>query len=452
MSERTNGTRTEAKRGVHVITFGCQMNEYDSRKMLELLADDYRPVDDPADADLVLVNTCSVRDKPMQKVFSVAGQIAPLKKRNPHLILAVAGCVAQQMKDELLRVVPAVDLVIGTDSQTRLPELVRQVRKGGRLAAVEPDPNSFHTESVHPDVLGSLGRSLSAFVAVQKGCDKFCTYCIVPFTRGRERNRPLPDVLAEVRALAAQGVREVTLLGQNVNSYGKRPEDDHSFPDLLRAVGEVDGLWRLRFVTSHVRHIDEEQIRALAELPKVCEYLHLPVQSGSDRILKAMNRGYTRDEYLNKVRELKQAVPNLALSGDMIVGFPGETEEDFQDTLSILEEVRYETLFSFIYSPRPGTRAATLPLDIPREVALDRLNRLQDLQKRITLETTARYLGTEQEVLVEGSSKQSDQEASGRTRTNRIVNFPKPTIRVGELVRVRITEAFQNSLRGEEVE
>ncbi len=437
------------KRGAHFITFGCQMNEYDSRKMLELLSEDYQAVDDPAHADLVLINTCSVRDKPMQKVFSVAGQIAPLKKQNPDLVLAVAGCVAQQMKEELLKAVPAVDLVVGTDRQIHLPELVKQVRREGQLAAVDLNPDAFHGESVHPDMLQSLGRKLSAFVAVQKGCDKFCSYCIVPFTRGRERNRSLEDILTEVRSLVSQGVREVTLLGQNVNAYGTRKEDQHSFSHLLRAVNDIEGLWRLRFVTSHVRHIDREQIDTLAQLPKLCEYLHLPVQSGSNDVLKRMNRGYTREEYLTKVDELKRTVPNLALSGDIIVGFPGETEEDFQQTLSIIEAVRYETLFSFIYSPRPGTRAASWPLDIPREVALDRLKRLQDLQKKITLETTARYLGTEQEVLVEGASKQNPNEARGRTRTNRIVNFPVERIEVGQLMTVRITEAFQNSLRGE---
>jgi len=438
-------------KGVYIATFGCQMNKYDSEKMMELLAPDYMPVSEPEEADLILVNSCSVRDKAEQKLYTTIGRYIPLKKSKPNLIIGAAGCVAQQIKEKVFERFPQLDICIGTDAIQSIRELVEEVEeKRIRMQDTAFRSGGYHiieTDAPYPALVPGLVPT--TFVAIQKGCDHFCSYCIVPFTRGREKSRPVAEIAAECRRLVENGVREVTLLGQNVNSYGNDlPDTD--FADLLREINDIDGLLRIRFVTSHAASLNERQMQAMAELPKVCEYLHLPIQCGSNKILELMNRGYTAEEYLNKLARLREYLPNVSLSGDIIVGFPQETEEDFQRTLDVLRAVRYETLFAFAYSPRPLTKAAQLEDNVPREVKLERLSRLLELQKVITREANRTYTGRTLEVLVDGSARR-DNEMQGRTRSNKIVNFPGSPELVGKMVDVQIVAAYQNSLKGKQV-
>ncbi len=437
------------KKKLHIITYGCQMNQYDSMRMKERLADEYDSVDAAEEADLIIINTCSVREKPENKVYSQLGGLRSLKRKNPDLVVAVAGCVAQQEKEHLLKQAPHLDLVLGPDEEPNLPELIEQVQQGKRLVATRFDPNPFHLQAQSPLPEMGQGGKVSAFLAVQKGCNHFCTYCIVPYVRGREKSRPLAEILDETRRFAEVGIREITLLGQNINGYGTDFENGPDFADLLRAVAEIDGIERIRFVTSHPAAMTDRHLDAMAEVDKVCEYLHLPVQSGSDAVLAAMRRGYTRGEYLDLIQRLKQRIPDLALSGDMIVGFPGETEEDFQQTLDLVREIGYHTLYSFAYSERPGTRAARMVDDVVKEDKLERLARLQALQKELTLAANKRLLGSRQQVLFEGHSKRTNGDLSGRTRCNKIVNVPANSEWLGRFANVRITAAYQNSLRGE---
>ncbi len=440
------------KRKLHIITHGCQMNQYDSRRMRERLADGWTDAATAEDADCIIINTCSVREKPQKKVLSELSRLKPLKKDRPDLILAVAGCVAQQEREHLLDLVPYLDLVVGPDRLSELPELIARVQSGKRIVRTgfEPDGFTLDTLAPHPS-LGQNGQ-VSAFVAVQKGCDHFCTYCIVPHVRGREKSRPLNEVTEEIRSYAAVGIKEITLLGQNINSYGNDFPQGPDFVDLLAASAEIDGIERLRFVTSHPAAMTDRHIDAMADIPKICPYLHLPIQAGSDRILSAMKRGYTCAEYLNIIRRLKERTPNLALSGDIIVGFPGETEADFQETLRVLETVRYDSLFSFVYSVRPGTKAANLPDDVSREAKLERLARLQTLQKEITREANLHMVGSIQEVLLEQVSKRSPLDLSGRTPCNKVVNVKADKRLLGSTVPVEISAAYQNSLRGTIIE
>jgi len=431
---------------LYVETFGCQMNVSDSEKMTALLKEHgYGATSDPACADLIILNTCSIRAKAEQRVYHSLNRFKPMKRANRRLIIGVGGCVAQQEGERLLQKAPHLDLVFGTHNLARLPELVRAAEQGERRVEVgfaEDDTSRL----LFPQVADAPG--VARFVTVMQGCDNYCSYCIVPYVRGREISRPTAAILEEVRSLADRGVKEVTLLGQNVNSYGRQAETEPDFPALLRQVAAVDGIERLRFTTSHPRDLSPNLIACFAELPKLCGHIHLPPQAGSNAVLTRMNRGYSREEYLSKIAALRAACPDLLITGDMIIGFPGETEADFAQTLALMEEVRYADLFYFVYSARPGTKAAEFPelLDAGEKQA--RLEQLQTLQRQMTLECNQALLGTRQQLLVEGVSRRGDQ-LYGRTGGNRVVNFSGDTALIGGLVTVAVTEAFQNSLQGE---
>jgi tRNA-2-methylthio-N6-dimethylallyladenosine synthase len=437
-------------RKVFIKTFGCQMNEYDSAKMADVLGTEaYETTDNPEEADVILFNTCSVREKAQEKVFTELGMVKHLKQRNPEVIIGVGGCVASQEGAAIVQRAPYVDLVFGPQTLHRLPEMMRRRQSSGRPQVDISFPEIEKFDRLPP----ARVEGPSAFVSIMEGCGKFCTYCIVPFTRGEEVSRPLEDVLAEVAHLAAEGVGEVTLLGQNVNAY-RGLMDDGDTADLallLELVGEVPGIERIRFTTSHPREFTQRLIDTYTRVPKLVSHLHLPVQSGSDRILAAMKRGYTVLEYKSIVRKIRAARPDISLSTDFIVGFPGGTEADFEATLRLLEEVNFDHSFSFVYSPRPGTPAAALADDTPQEMKLARLHRLQaqlDVQVKAYSEA---MVGTVQRVLVEGPSKKDANEVSGRTGNNRVVNFAGPHRLIGHFVDVQIVRALPNSLRGEVV-
>ncbi|MBM4301918.1 MAG: tRNA (N6-isopentenyl adenosine(37)-C2)-methylthiotransferase MiaB [Deltaproteobacteria bacterium] len=435
------------KRKLYIRTFGCQMNVADSELMAQVLGEDFDLTVRAEDADLYLINTCAIRRKSEEKVKSLLGSLKPLKQAHPQLILAVGGCVAQQEGERLLAFAPHLNLVFGTKGIYRLPELVDRAARGERVVdvALERDlPDSPH-RSWPPGTVQTM-------VTIMRGCDNFCSFCVVPYVRGRETSREPGAIVDEVAAFVAAGGLEVTLLGQNVNSYGRGLPEPITFPQLLQRLNGLPGLNRLRFATSHPRDLSPELINAFGELHALCEHLHLPVQSGANRILARMNRGYTREHYREKVASLKGACPGIALSTDLIVGFPGETEADFIQTLDLMREAGFDQAFSFKYSPRPQTRAATFPDQVPEDVKAERLARLQALQDELTQKAHARLVGREQEVLVEGRSKRSPQELCGRLRTNQIVNFIGPRELVGDLARVAITEAHPHSLKGRWVE
>ncbi len=435
-------------RRVFLETFGCQMNDNDSQRILGLLERmDYARTEYPDDADLIIINTCSVRDKAEQKVYSMLGRFKALKDENPGIIIGVSGCVAQQQGETLLKRAPYLDLVFGPHNIHRLGELITEV--SGRKVRVAA---TAQNETIEEDEYGYFPRAaagIKAFVSIMRGCDNFCAYCIVPYTRGREVSRKSQEVVDEVKRLADSGVMEVTLLGQNVNSYGA--SGDVSFSELLRRVAGVEGVKRIRFVTSHPKDISRELIGLFGEVPKLCRHMHLPVQSGSNAVLKTMGRGYTKEEYLEKVMLLKGLYPDMSLTTDIIAGFPGESEDDFSETRGLLESVRFDNIFSFMYSPRPNTRAATFGRQVPPEVKSRRLQELQAAQREITLERSKALVGKTLEVLVEGVNKTDGAELSGRTVCNRIVNFPAPVELgglAGSLIDISITRAFPNSLRG----
>jgi len=430
---------------IYVATFGCQMNEYDSERMLRLMAGQgFVPTADPAQADLILVNTCSIREKAAQKVYSLLGRLRPLKEKNPHLVIGVGGCVAQQEGEKLLDQAPFVDLVFGTHAVHLLPELLEQASEKGRRVC----STDFNYELAPAPGLGPKPAPLKAYLTIMQGCDNFCTYCVVPYVRGREKSRRPEDILAEARDLLDHGVKEITLLGQNVNSYGRGLEPKITFAELVRKIAGLPGLTRLRFTTSHPKDLSPDLIRAFSEVKPLCEHLHLPVQSGSTRVLKAMNRGYTRDDYLEKVAALREACPDLALTTDVIVGFPGESEADFEATLDLIGRVRYDGMYSFKYSDRPMTKAARLPDKVDEAVKGRRLAELQAVQKEITLEKNRALIGRRVEVLVEGKSGRYAQQLTGRTRTNKIVNFVGPESLIGEPAEPVVIEAWANSLIG----
>ncbi|PNU20878.1 tRNA (N6-isopentenyl adenosine(37)-C2)-methylthiotransferase MiaB [Geothermobacter hydrogeniphilus] len=432
-------------------TFGCQMNVVDSERIVVLLEEiGYRQTDRVEDADLILLNTCSVRDKAERKVIGHLGRFKPLKENNPGLIVAVGGCVAQQEGASFLEKIPHLDLVFGTHNIHKLPELVRRVEeKRERCHEVEFLDRETRLR-LFPQRSGS--ESVTRFVTVMQGCDNFCSYCIVPHVRGREVSRPSGEILEEIRQLAAAGVREVTLIGQNVNSYGARDAGEKSFAELLRAVHRVDGIERIRFTTSHPKDLSDQLIDCFGECGKLAHHLHLPLQAGSDRVLRTMNRGYTVADYLGKVERLKAVCPDIRLTTDLIVGFPGETEEDFLGTLQLVETLRYSDAYTFLYSPRPGTAAAELPDDTPRAVRQERFERLLKLQNRISEEAWQGDVGKTLEVLVEGTSRQGEGQLFGRSSWNRIVNFSGPTELVGRMVKVRVTRSLRNSQLGERVD
>ena len=422
------------------------MNVNDSEKIVALLKGaGYRPTTDFSLADLIILNTCSVRAKAEQKVYNHLGRYKGLKNRNRRMILGVGGCVAQQEGERLLASVPFLDIVFGTHNLHLLPEMVRAAEKGQRLAETAFIDNDTRLDLFPAD---PGGGGVSRFVTVMQGCDNFCSYCIVPHVRGREISRRSAEIVDEIGKMADKGVREVTLLGQNVNSYGLKSPDEPEFAALLRLVAGIPGIERIRFTTSHPKDISPPLIACFAELPKLCGHIHLPAQSGSDAVLARMNRGYTRVQYLAKVAALRDARPDIQITGDMIVGFPGETEDDFARTLSLMEEVRYADLFSFIYSPRPETKAAEYPEHIDRVEKQTRLDRLLGLQRGMTLEWNRSLVGSRQRVLAEGISKRGDQ-LYGRTSGNRTVNFAGDPALIGSMVEVTITRAFQNSLLGE---
>jgi tRNA-2-methylthio-N6-dimethylallyladenosine synthase len=430
------------KKKVYIKTFGCQMNVADSEQMVQVLAQDYVLTDRPDDADLYLVNTCAIRKKSEEKVRSLLGSLKALKQKRPQMLLGVGGCVAQQEGERLLTAVPHLDLVFGTHGIYRLPELVHRAsrQREADVALRDGFPPA-------PPRRWQPGAA-QALVTIMQGCDNYCAFCVVPYVRGRENSRPPAEIVAEVQDFLAAGGKEVTLLGQNVNSYGRGLDEPVTFSELLRRLAELPGLARLRFATSHPKDLSDEIIGLFGELQPLCEHLHLPVQSGSDRILAAMNRAYTREQYLEKVGKLRRTLPGISLSTDLIVGFPGETEADFQDTLDLVQEVAFHQAYCFKYSPRPQTSAASLPDQVPEEVKAERLTRLLDLQNRLILEAHQSLVGQTREVLVEGGSKRSAEELSGRLRTNQVVNFSGPQKLVGRLVRVEITEAHPHSLKG----
>jgi len=436
------------KKSFYLETFGCQMNVVDSERIVDLLQQiGYVQVASADDADLILLNTCSVRDKAERKVYGHLGRFKPLKDENPALILGVGGCVAQQEGERLLEKLPYLDIVFGTHNVHKLPDMVRAVE--------EKRVRCHETEFLDAETRLQLfpgrteGKGVTRFVTVMQGCDNFCSYCVVPHVRGREVSRPADEIVTEARDLAAQGVREITLIGQNVNSYGAKEKDGVTFAALIRRVAQIEGIERIRFTTSHPKDLSDELIDAFGEIDKLCRHLHLPVQSGSDRILELMNRGYTRRHFLDRIARLKAVAPDMRFTTDIIVGFPGETEDDFAQTLSLVEEVRYADAFTFIYSPRPGTTAAKLKDDTPREVVQKRFDRLLALQEGLSATAWKQDVGDVLPVLVEGESRQGEGQLFGRSTWNRIVNFSGPSDLVGKIVPVRVTESFRNSQGGE---
>jgi tRNA-2-methylthio-N6-dimethylallyladenosine synthase len=439
----------EQLKKVYIRTFGCQMNELDSGKMLRLLeADGYVSTDAMEQADVILINTCSVREKPEQKVRSLMGRLRPLKEERKDLVLGLTGCYAQQESGALLRSFPWLDLVMGPDAIARLPGLLLDVQLGRqRVLATEQLDRQNYPFTNDLVVRGESGAT--AFVTIQKGCDSFCSFCIVPFTRGREASRPADDIVAEVRGLAQRGVAEVTLLGQNVNSYGLKKSDEPPFHALIARVAEVDGIERIRFTTSNPWDLHEGLIDLFRSEPRLCSYFHLPVQSGSDSMLARMRRNHTVAYYLTLVDALREARPEIALSTDIIVGFPGETEQEHQATLSLLEQVRYDFIYSFHYSPRPHTPASrNLPDDVPLDVKKRRLQEVHTVQAEITRERMEAWQGQVVPVLIEGPSRRDPSWLSGRISQNWIVNFPAEGQPQGPLVDVHIDQVLSNCLLG----
>jgi|688.fasta_scaffold258168_2 tRNA-2-methylthio-N6-dimethylallyladenosine synthase len=444
---------TPVAKKVYIRTFGCQMNEYDSDKMADVLraAEGYEPTPDPEQADLILFNTCSVREKAQEKVFSDLGRVKHLKKKG--VLIGVGGCVASQEGAAIVERAPYVDLVFGPQTLHRLPQMIEARRQANRAQVDISFPEIEKFDHLPPAKV----EGASAFVSIMEGCSKYCSYCVVPYTRGEEVSRPFEDVLVEVAGLADQGVKEVTLLGQNVNAWrGKMGETDEiaDFALLLEYVAEIPGIERIRYTTSHPNEFTPRLVQAYAEIPKLVNHLHLPVQHGSDRILMAMKRGYTALQYKSTIRALRKVRPDISLSSDFIVGFPGETEEDFGKMMALIEEIGFDSSFSFVFSPRPGTPAANLADDTPQTVKLKRLQHLQATIEANVRRISASREGTVQHILVEGPSRKSAAELMGRTECNRIVNFdggPASGRLVGQMIDVRITQALPHSLRGEVV-
>ena len=441
---------TENVKKVFIRTFGCQMNEYDSDKMLDILglAEPVELTQDPALADVILFNTCSVREKAQSKVFSDLGRVKVLKKANPNLIIGVGGCVASQEGATIVKRAPYVDVVFGPQTLHRLPELIAKRQQTGKSQVDISFPEIEKFDALPPPRVDGP----AAFVSIMEGCSKYCSVCVVPYTRGEEVSRPFEDVLTEVADLADQGVREVTLLGQNVNAYlGKMGDTDQiaDFATLLEYVHDIPGIARIRYTTSHPKEMTSRLIDAYATLPKVVSFLHLPVQAGSDRVLAAMKRGYTTLEFKSIVRRLRQARPGITLSSDFIVGFPGETDSDFDQTMALIDEIGFDTSFSFMYSKRPGTPAADLTDEVPDMLKLKRLHRLQTKINEQASAIAHAMVGQPQRVLVEGPSRRDPTEMMGRTENNRIVNFKGSPRLIGQLVDITINEVNTNSLRGE---
>ncbi len=429
---------------VYIKTFGCQMNEYDSQRILSVFNNyGFSKSETPQNADFAILNTCSVREKPHHKVVSEIGRLKKIKNRNPSFKIGICGCVAQQEGEKFLKHYPYVDFVIGTEAVSRLENILDLVLSGEKVSDIEiKDENlSIDTFTRH--------AGTSAFLTIMKGCNNYCSYCIVPYVRGREISRKSNEIINEAKYLVHSGVKEITLLGQNVNSYGKNLDENINFPKLLYMINKIEGLQRLRFVTSHPKDFSDDLLSAMKDIDSICEYLHLPLQSGSDNILKKMNRKYTYESYKEKILKTKEQIPGIAVSSDFIVGFPGETEADFEKSLSALREIEYESVFAFKYSPRPGTTAAEFEDSIPEEEKNRRLNKLLNVQSEITSKLLEQYIGKVCEVLVEGKSKMDVDIYSGRNRQNRIINFnSNVSLNPGDIVNVKVTEAKKNSLFG----
>ncbi len=430
---------------IYVETYGCQMNLADTEVVLGILAKaGYTQTDDLARADVVLVNTCAVRDHAEQRVFGRLGDFKHYKRENPGLVVGVLGCMAERLRRDLLESESHIDLVVGPDEYRRIPELIENAVAGEKGIAVR-----LSRVENYDDIIPLRTDGITAWISVMRGCDKFCTFCVVPFTRGRERSRTLESVVREVEHLSARGFREVTLLGQNVNSYH---DGKHDFADLMAAVARVDQSMRVRFTTSHPQDMSEKLIRTIAGHENICNYIHLPVQSGSDRILGLMNRMYTRAEYLQLVNKIRSFIPGVSLSTDIIAGFPTETAEDHQRTLDVLREVEYDGAFTFRYSPRENTKAWHLGDDVPEEIKIDRLNEIIEAQRAVSYRRNREMIGQTVEVLVEGESKKSTSDLSGRTDTNKTVVFPRGDARIGHYLNITIERANSATLFGRPVE
>jgi len=439
-----------ATKKLYIQTFGCQMNVHDSEQIVALLKPyGYEETDRASRADVILVNTCSIREKAAQKVYSQLGRFFLLKKDKPDLIIGVGGCLAQQFGKKMLQRVPFVDLIFGTHNNHLIPELLERA-KTARSTVVETafreSVPSIGTFAVPPK------GAISAFVTIMQGCNNFCSFCVVPYVRGREESRKPEAIVEEIRSLAQKGIQEVTLLGQNVNSYGATLGNGSNFPKLLREINRIDGIRRIRFTTSHPKDLSDELIECFGSVKKLCDHIHLPVQSGSDQILKRMNRRYTKADYLKKVEKLRSACPGISITSDVIVGFPGETDADFEETLGLMREVKFDGLFSFQYSEREGTAALAYQDKVRECHKKERLRFLQALQDEHTLEKNKNWVGQDVWVLVDGYSRNSRAEVSGRTTTNRIVNFRGESSWIGKTVAVAITDAFLHSLHGEKLE
>lgn len=445
----------KTKPGYKVYTWGCQMNEEDSEQMgLNLERLGYRPVQEDEEAEVIVLNTCSVRQKPEDKVFSLLGELRKWKERHPDGILGVCGCMVQVRAEEIRKEAPHVDFIVGTANIARIPELVQEVRRTRKLRmALELPPRKGAIVTDVPARITERKPKLRAFVPIMYGCDKFCTFCVVPLTRGREHSRPTEDILNEICFLAEHGTKEVILLGQTVNSYGKNLLGGKvPFAKLLRLINDIPGIERIRFTSPHPRDFTDELIETMAELPKVCQHVHLPLQVADNDLLREMKRGYTVEQYESIVHKLRTAIPDIAITTDLMIGFPGETEQQFQHTLEFVERIRFDSAFMFAYSPRPGTKAAEREDQVPRAVKLERLQRLIDLQNRITSEINRSQEGEVYEVLVEGISPKDPTRFTGLTRQNKTVNFPGSRDWVGQSVRVRAVEGHLWGFVGELVE
>ncbi|MBI5406324.1 MAG: tRNA (N6-isopentenyl adenosine(37)-C2)-methylthiotransferase MiaB [Nitrospirae bacterium] len=440
-------------------TFGCQMNEHDTEKIAGVLSNlGYSLTDSPDGADMIILNTCSVREKAEYKCYSDLGRLLELKKKNPDLVIGVGGCVAQQEGERIVQKAPYVDMVFGTDNISEIPKLLEK-KKGQRKGAVSterrkkglvPQGGTDFISVPFPSMVRN--HPVKAYVNIVDGCDKFCTYCVVPHTRGRERSRQPEDICHEIQGLASAGYKEVTLLGQNVDSYGKDTGGHTDLADLLHRINDIPGIMSIRFVTSHPADFGDRLINAMKRLPKVCEHLHLPLQSGSDTILERMKRNYTYPEYRDKIRRLREAIPDVAVTTDIITGFPGESAEDFDKTLEAIEEIQYDGIFAFKYSRRPYTSARLYGGQVPREVSEERLSQVLEIQDCITQEKNQACIGREFDILIEGESKKDKRNLTGRTRGNKIVHIPmEEGISIGAILRVRITSATLASLKGEVV-
>ena len=439
-----------------IYTIGCQMNVYDSEKLASILSScGFKKTDDMDKADVVVCNTCSIRHKAEEKAYSFLGRFSRIKKKRPHLIMVMAGCVAQQEGGKAFERVPHLDLVLGTRAFSRFSGHIQAIQSGSsRITDIEDSPMIF--ESL-PDAACFEENKVSRFVTIMQGCENFCTYCVVPYVRGKERSRKSDHIIEEITLLAASGVKEVTLLGQNVNSYGKK-EGEISFSELLKKINQIDGIHRIRFATSHPKDLSMDLMLAIRDFEKVCNHLHLPVQSGSDAVLKKMNRGYTRQQYLDKIYELKKQCPDISLSTDIIVGFPSETLEDFEETLDLIRVVEFDSIFAFAYSNRSSAPASKFSDQLDEKEKLDRLNLLLQLQETFTEKKNMAQIGKILEILVEGkSSKKHDgfeqfeknmEQMTGRSESNKIVHFPSSRFKIGDMARIRIEKAYPHSLWG----